>query len=70
VPAYASALFYRDVPDLPAAHAAEAAAFVARGYRAVKMKIGRDPALDRERVLAVRRAIGPRPVLDRGGWMP
>lgn len=35
-------------------------AFLARGYRAVKMKVGReDPGEDVERVAAVRRLIGP-----------
>jgi L-alanine-DL-glutamate epimerase-like enolase superfamily enzyme len=33
------------------------------GIRAVKMKVGRDPAADRERVRAARQAIGPRPQL-------
>lgn len=37
--------------------------WVDEGLGAVKMKVGRDPALDRERVKAVRAAIGPQPAL-------
>lgn len=51
---------------------AEAAEAVAGGYRAVKLKIGARPlAEDRDRVQAVRRAIGPDVLLRldaNGGW--
>lgn len=58
VPAYASGGYYREgktVDDL----AAEMQDYVSRGFRAVKMKIGREsPAADAERVRVVREAIG------------
>ncbi len=57
VRAYASAGFYMEsktVDDL----AKEMAQFPKQGFTAVKMKIGRDPALDLERVRAVREGIG------------
>lgn len=41
----------------------EMAAFIERGIPRVKMKIGRDPEADPERVLAVRKAIGDDPEL-------
>jgi L-alanine-DL-glutamate epimerase-like enolase superfamily enzyme len=37
----------------------ELVALMERGMRRVKMKVGREPARDRERVLAARRAVGP-----------
>jgi len=57
VRAYASAGFYQEskgIQDL----AEEMAQFPKRGFTAVKIKIGRDPAEDVERVRAVREAIG------------
>lgn len=58
--AYATGLYYTDDADHLAALRAEAADYVAKGFRAVKMKIG--GAILREdlrRVEAVRQAIGP-----------
>lgn len=42
-----------------AAAVAKAEAAVAKGIGTLKLKIGRDPAADRDRILAVRRAVGP-----------
>ncbi|HEX2172820.1 MAG TPA: mandelate racemase/muconate lactonizing enzyme family protein [Dehalococcoidia bacterium] len=58
VPAYASeGLFLTEKPD---ALAYEAQELVAKGFRAVKMRVGRsDPAADLAAVEAVRSAIGP-----------
>lgn len=44
--------------DTPERNAATAQAFVARGASTLKMKVGRDPDLDVERVRAVRQAVG------------
>jgi L-alanine-DL-glutamate epimerase-like enolase superfamily enzyme len=54
VPAYASALLWKDPQDL----AAEAASYVQEGYRAVKMRLGRNWDEDRVAVRAVRDAVG------------
>ncbi len=54
-PAYASALLWREPSEL----AEEAAGYVARGFRRMKMRMGRSPDVDRACVLAVRKAIGP-----------
>lgn len=54
-PAYASALLWNDVPAL----ADEAATLIGRGYRRVKMRLGRGEDYDRSAVAAVRKAIGP-----------
>ncbi len=54
-PAYASALLWKEVPQL----AAEAAELVSRGFRRVKMRLGRGDDYDRPAVRAVRNAIGP-----------
>jgi L-alanine-DL-glutamate epimerase-like enolase superfamily enzyme len=56
IPAYAGgvSLGYQD----PAALVDEARALVARGYRAVKLRVGDSPARDLERVAAVRKAFG------------
>ncbi|MEQ8230162.1 MAG: mandelate racemase/muconate lactonizing enzyme family protein [Gammaproteobacteria bacterium] len=43
----------------PAALAAEAAGFVAQGFRALKLRLGDTPRADRARVAAVRDALGP-----------
>lgn len=53
-PAYASALLWKDIPKL----ADEAAQLVSRGFRRVKMRLGRGDDYDRPAVRAVRRAIG------------
>lgn len=53
-PAYASALLWKQPEEL----AQEAAGFLDRGFRRMKMRIARDPDYDREAVAAVRRAIG------------
>jgi L-alanine-DL-glutamate epimerase-like enolase superfamily enzyme len=53
-PAYASALLWKDIPQL----ADEAAQLVSRGFRRVKMRLGRGDDYDRPAVTAVRRAIG------------
>ena len=54
--AYGSALVWNDVPKL----AEEAAGLIARGFRRVKMRLGRGDDYDRPAVRAVRQAIGPR----------
>jgi len=56
VPVYASGGFTSTPPD---ELAAEVAGYVAAGHRRVKLKIGRDCELDRERVRAARAAAGP-----------
>ena len=43
----------------PDARAARAKELVAAGFTTIKVKVGRDPAADVERVRAVREAIGP-----------
>jgi L-alanine-DL-glutamate epimerase-like enolase superfamily enzyme len=54
-PAYGSALLWKDhISELEE----EAAALIARGFRRVKMRLGRSEAYDVEAVRAVRRAIG------------
>jgi L-alanine-DL-glutamate epimerase-like enolase superfamily enzyme len=54
-PAYASALLWKD----PEALAKEAAGHIARGFRRVKMRLGRSESYDTAAVRAVRKAIGP-----------
>ena len=54
-PAYASALLWKEVPAL----AEEAAGHIARGYRRVKMRLGRSEEYDTGAVRAVRQEIGP-----------
>jgi D-galactarolactone cycloisomerase len=54
-PAYASALLWKEIPEL----ANEAGQLVERGFRRVKMRLARGRDYDREAVAAVRRAIGP-----------
>ncbi|MDO8208923.1 mandelate racemase/muconate lactonizing enzyme family protein [Conexibacter sp. CPCC 206217] len=59
VPAYASGGYYLD-GKRPEDLADEMRSYVALGFRAVKMKIGRlSPAGDAERLAAVRAAVGP-----------
>jgi L-alanine-DL-glutamate epimerase-like enolase superfamily enzyme len=63
---------YRSVSqDAPAAMARSAAAYVAAGYRRIQVKVGGDPALDVERVHAVRAAVPAAVVLfcdANGAW--
>ncbi|HEY0387470.1 MAG TPA: mandelate racemase/muconate lactonizing enzyme family protein [Gaiellales bacterium] len=63
---------YRSIPPhSPEEAAAMAGGLVAAGYRRLQVKVGGDPALDVERLLAVRDAAGPeiRLVADaNGGW--
>src|SRR5262245_38516029 len=54
-PAYASALLWKEIPQL----AEEAALLISRGFRRVKMRLARGDEYDRPAVSAVRRAIGP-----------
>jgi len=54
-PAYASGLLWNDVEAL----AAEAAGYIDRGFRRVKMRLARSEEYDRAAVQAVRAAIGP-----------
>ncbi len=54
-PAYASALLWKEIPRL----AEEAGTLVSRGFRRVKMRLGRGDDYDRPAVGAVRQAIGP-----------
>lgn len=59
VPAYASGGYYLD-GKTPEMLGAEMASYVAMGFKAVKMKVGRlDPAGEEERIAAAREAIGP-----------
>jgi L-alanine-DL-glutamate epimerase-like enolase superfamily enzyme len=54
-PAYASALLWREPSEL----AAEAGRHLERGFRRMKMRLGRNEEYDVEAVRAVRAAIGP-----------
>ncbi|MCA3262590.1 MAG: mandelate racemase/muconate lactonizing enzyme family protein [Telmatospirillum sp.] len=56
IPLYAS-----PVPFLPTldASAAAAKALVAQGYKAIKLKVGRNASIDLDHIAAVRAAIGP-----------
>jgi L-alanine-DL-glutamate epimerase-like enolase superfamily enzyme len=54
-PAYASALLWKEPDEL----AAEAAGHIAKGFRRVKMRLGRSEEYDAAAVRAVRVAIGP-----------
>ncbi|CAN5630248.1 mandelate racemase/muconate lactonizing enzyme family protein [soil metagenome] len=59
VPAYASGGYYLD-GKTPQMLGEELASYVAMGFDAVKMKVGRlDPAGEEERIRAAREAIGP-----------
>jgi len=55
IPAYASALLWNDSIE---ALAAEAAGYIAQGFRRVKMRLGRNEDYDVAAVRAVRRAVG------------
>jgi D-galactarolactone cycloisomerase len=59
IPAYGYGMMLQRVDDLAARFAAESAAIVGQGFKAVKMKIGRGPKEDIELVEAVRDSIGP-----------
>jgi D-galactarolactone cycloisomerase len=59
VAAYCTCMYRQDWPDLGAGLAEEALAWVAKGFRILKMKIGYGPDLDVDIVRRVRRAIGP-----------
>ena len=59
IPAYASGLFMKDVPDATRALEDEAKGYVDQGFPAVKMKIGFGRDYDTTNVSAIRRAIGP-----------
>jgi cis-L-3-hydroxyproline dehydratase len=55
---------YRAIPPMaPAQAAATATRYVADGYRRLQVKVGGDPAVDAERLAAVRDAVGPAIVL-------
>jgi D-galactarolactone cycloisomerase len=58
IPAYASGLFKKAVPDITQALMDEAKGYVDEGFPAVKMKIGFGEAYDVKNVAAVRKAIG------------
>ncbi|WP_114576530.1 mandelate racemase/muconate lactonizing enzyme family protein [Saliphagus sp. LR7] len=59
IPSYASGGYYREGKDLEGLRE-EMARYIDRGHDAVKMKVGReDLPTERERVAAVREAIGP-----------
>lgn len=58
IPAYASGLFKKQVPDPQRALVDEAKGYVDGGFGAVKMKIGFGPEEDVARVASVRGAIG------------
>jgi D-galactarolactone cycloisomerase len=55
---YCTALYRKDWPDLARGLAEEASGWKARGFRAMKMKVGYGPDLDVQVVGAVREAIG------------
>lgn len=60
VPVYASALSYTDAAEPEKHYPEDATALVARGFRAIKMRIGRfEPRRDLAVVAAVRDAVGP-----------
>ena len=58
IPVYGYGMMLQRVPDLRDRFAAESAAIVESGFRAVKMKIGLGPKKDIELVEAVRNSIG------------
>jgi L-alanine-DL-glutamate epimerase-like enolase superfamily enzyme len=64
VPAYASGGYYLE-GKTPERLGEELAGYVAKGFKAVKMKVGRltDPAAEEARIAAARKAIGPDVVL-------
>ena len=58
IPAYATGLFKKDVPDITQTLMDEAKGYVDQGFSAMKMKIGFGEAYDVKNVAAVRKAIG------------
>ncbi|RKU06447.1 mandelate racemase/muconate lactonizing enzyme family protein [Candidatus Poribacteria bacterium] len=58
IPAYATGLFKKDVPDITQTLMDEAESYVDQGFSAMKMKIGFGEAYDVKNVAAVRKAIG------------
>lgn len=58
IPAYATGLFKKDVPDITQTLMDEAKSYVDQGFSAMKMKIGFGEAYDVKNVAAVRKAIG------------
>ena len=58
IPAYATGLFKKDVPDITQTLMDEAKNYVDQGFSAMKMKIGFGEAYDVKNVAAVRKAIG------------
>ena len=58
IPAYATGLFQKDVPDITQALMDEAKSYVDQGFSAMKMKVGFGEAYDVKNVAAVRKAIG------------
>lgn len=63
VPVYASGGYFTEADDQDAALAKQLEANAARGFTAFKIKIGRHPAEDAERVRLARRIIGDAPLL-------
>lgn len=67
-----SVALYRSIPPVAPAAAAELARrHLHGGYRRLQVKVGGDPAVDAERLAAVRAAAGPEVVLyadANGGW--
>ncbi len=59
VQVYATGLYFTEAADLPARLAAEARAYAAQGFRAIKMKVGLGVETDLRHARAVRAAIGP-----------
>jgi D-galactarolactone cycloisomerase len=63
VPAYASGPYLKPGRDPYRAYRREAERFIAPGFRAMKMKIGVDPAADGRAASAVRKVVGPDVIL-------
>ena len=59
IPVYGYGMMFRRVADLKTLFAEESQALVAKGFKAVKMKIGIGPKEDLDLVEAVRKAVGP-----------
>lgn len=58
IPAYATGLFKKEVPDITQVLMDEAKSYVDQGFLAMKMKVGFGEAYDVKNVAAVRKAIG------------
>ena len=58
IPAYATGLFKKDVPNITQTLMDEAKSYVDQGFSAMKMKVGFGEAYDVKNVAAVRKAIG------------